>query len=237
MAKPTDSPLWATDANYAADGDSWSSTATRVDPGSTRRAEGAEPDTFPAQWFNWIVGVQGDHIDYINDVLEATDKIDAVSRPIVISSADIAYDDATEWVRVDADMGGTLSSLGDDVIAYCDVGRFLPHGATLTKVRLLVTPGAARGTVADRVTLDMESRAHTFTGTPAQGSGTSIISAATDDGTANTQSIESGTLSVTIDSETHYAVRITAGNDGGGHNNDSIYALHLVFTDPGPRNF
>lgn len=69
MARPSDDPTWATDTNYTSDGDSWAATPTRVNPGSARQDEGAEPDTFPAQWFNWIVGLLGDHIQNNNDRL------------------------------------------------------------------------------------------------------------------------------------------------------------------------
>jgi len=75
MARPTDGPLFATDTNFAADGDPWSSTPTRVDPGASRTAEGYEPgNLLPAQWLNHRLGVQGDWASYFSTVIDADDE-------------------------------------------------------------------------------------------------------------------------------------------------------------------
>jgi hypothetical protein len=61
---PETSPLFATVGTYPIDGDPWEGDPVRVDPGASRRAEGWEPDTLPAEWANFMTGVQGDWIEY-----------------------------------------------------------------------------------------------------------------------------------------------------------------------------
>jgi hypothetical protein len=46
------------------DGDDWEGDPVRVDPGASRRAEGFEPDTLPAEWANFMTGIQGDWIEH-----------------------------------------------------------------------------------------------------------------------------------------------------------------------------
>jgi len=64
---PEVSPLFATLGTYPADGDPWEGLPVRVDPGSTRRAEGYEPDSLPAAWLNHAIGTQGDWLDYLRE--------------------------------------------------------------------------------------------------------------------------------------------------------------------------
>lgn len=54
MPKPTDLPVWATDANYPAGADPWAETATKVEPLAGEQAAGHAPDQKPpAQYMNW----------------------------------------------------------------------------------------------------------------------------------------------------------------------------------------
>jgi len=54
MPKPTDLPVWATDASYPAGSDPWSGEPTKVEPLSGEQALGWEPGKKPAaEWMNW----------------------------------------------------------------------------------------------------------------------------------------------------------------------------------------
>ena len=64
MTIPATSPLFATVGTYPIDGDAWEGDPVRVDPGASRRAEGWEPDTFPAEWANFMTGLHGDWIEH-----------------------------------------------------------------------------------------------------------------------------------------------------------------------------
>lgn len=54
MPKPTDLPVWATDAAYDAPGEDWDTEDTKVEPSVERQEEGWEPESFPpAEELNW----------------------------------------------------------------------------------------------------------------------------------------------------------------------------------------
>jgi hypothetical protein len=49
-------PEWATDTNYAAGGDPWSGTATKIEPSAGIKAKGQIPETgFQSQHYNWLL--------------------------------------------------------------------------------------------------------------------------------------------------------------------------------------
>jgi hypothetical protein len=54
MSKPSDLPVWATDASYPAGADPWAETDTKTEPSGGKQAEGFEPrERPPAQYLNW----------------------------------------------------------------------------------------------------------------------------------------------------------------------------------------
>lgn len=236
MAKPSDSELFATDATFAADGDAWSGDPTRLDAGAARRAEGFEPDTLPAEWVNHQLGVLGDHVDYIHNVLDATDIIPAVDRVVVINASDFQLAGAAgaDW---DAAQGttGVSTSIADVGLAHLDLRAYVPHGAIVKRVKILVDPGIGRATVGNRISLQMQTRTLDFS-TPAAGASSADFTLVRDDGTAGLQVLDSGAFTTTIDSVKTHEITVTAGNDAAT-NNDVFYGVELTFTDPGPRNF
>jgi hypothetical protein len=63
--RPTDSPLFAYDATFSS-GDE-SGLSPRLDPGAGFRAQGVYPNRrMPARWFNWLKGIHGDWINYLD---------------------------------------------------------------------------------------------------------------------------------------------------------------------------
>ena len=236
MAKPTDSELWATDANYAADGDSWSSTPTRVDPGATRRAEGAEPDTFPAQWFNHEVGVHGDHIDYIHGILEAdgTESLPAVTRTIIFHPSIFRGFTKTTGGNLPvaavagAGSGWRLSlDITDNAILMCPLNGLLPFGASVTDIDLLINPGTH--TVGGRFSVHAVQPDFS---TPAIGSHTEVDFALTTGAVIEVLNLN---VAFAIGSTfQHYLVYDSTDLTASA---DVIESLRIQFTDPGPRNF
>jgi len=234
MAEPTSDPTFATDALYATDGDSWQTTAPRVDPGAPRLAEGFEPDTLPAQWLNWILGVHGDHIQYLDDVVAGLDEITTVSRTIVISGTDfqLAGTSGQDWSDLQA---GTAWSLQNSALATLDLRKYIRHGAVITSIKALVDPGAARAG-ANRMHLRLQRRTPTFGGTPTAPAAADDVAATYDDTTAALQTIDATGLSITMDSTIERILTVGGGNDAGT-NNDQLHAVEIQFDDPGPRNF
>jgi hypothetical protein len=123
--------------------------------------------------------------------------------------------------------GATMKT--DNMAAFIDLGAYVPTGATITEVRVNVTPGAARASNADRINLRVTDA--TGTGAP------TTLFEVYDDGTSGIQTILSGTQSITITrSGERYLLEVEAGNDAAT-NNDFVRAFTVIFTDPGPRNF
>jgi hypothetical protein len=123
--------------------------------------------------------------------------------------------------------GATMKT--DNMKAFFDLGAYVPGGATVTELRVSVTPGAARASNVNRMTLRIEQA----TGTGATVNQLEVY----DDGTTNVQAILSGALSLTLDrTGLRYVVEVEAGDDAAT-NNDFVRFFTIVFTDPGPRNF
>lgn len=63
--RPTISPLFATDATFT--GGDLAGSPPRLDPGAGFRAQGAYPNRrWPARWWNFVRGLAGDWIDYLD---------------------------------------------------------------------------------------------------------------------------------------------------------------------------
>lgn len=156
------------------------------------------------------------------------------ARTIVFVGAEVfsAGADGTAGWRLS---GSILVSRVDDAQLYFPLR--LPHGATLTRVRAMVKPGAARsgGPPSMLVTMSVRDFSVDF-GAPGAGS-SNILATDSDDGTTNWQLLDSGVLAVSIASQTGYGVQIQGGDDGGVHVDDTLNAIEIQFTDPGPRNF
>lgn len=71
-------PVWATTASYPAGADPWSSTPTKVDPGSVLTLQGFAPNTrLPAQFMNWILNEMGVWLEY-HDTIEVRNWTDPI---------------------------------------------------------------------------------------------------------------------------------------------------------------
>lgn len=162
-----------------------------------------------------------------------------------------AYDDAPrERVQVIAgsrfQLVGTSSSNSDwytpgssarsrvnSSLCYLDLSRILPADATLTRVRAMVKPGAARAS-GNRMGMKVTVQSPNFAG-PSPGSPLDVFSYVYDDGTTNTQVLDSGVISQTVNANQILELIVGAGNDAST-NNDELYAVELTFNDLGPRN-
>jgi len=238
MGKPTNAVLFATDATYAADGDTWSGDPPRVDPGAARRAEGFEPDLLPAEWLNYAIGAHGDHLDYVHGILEASGTIPATfTRTIILAGSQLqtalAATDYTDWSTED---GPGAIEIGTNFgRAPLNLQRILPHGATLTRVRVLVKPGAGR-TGANRMQLRSATYAPNFTTPSISGASSDFFTAVLDDTTSGLQVLDSTALTQAISSLSVTSIQVRGGDNAATYP-DTVYAIELQFTDPGPRNF
>lgn len=131
MPAPSYNGQFATDANFAADGDSWSGSPTKVDPGAGRKAEGFEPDTLPAEWLNWMLNNHGEWLVWLTSLTSG-------SKVIQISAVD------AQWEGSDftfSGVSGITAAAGGDP-AIWDLSKHVPDGASITRVDVLTNPSA-----------------------------------------------------------------------------------------------
>lgn len=128
----------------------------------------------------------------------------------------------------------SLISAVNSGLLYCNVTSFVPESATITAVRVLLQPGAARsGGNKMLVRLDEVQR-------PAGGAPTTtvLINDVLDDGTTNRQFVPTGNLSAAYGPLTKATrtleLKVRAGNDAAS-NIDVVYGVEITFSQPGPR--
>ena len=251
MTKPTTEVTWATDATYTVDGDAWGGAATKVDPGATRRAEGAEPDTFPAEWYNYMQNSLGAHIVYIEDVLEGSDDIPSTARTLRLGAGHmhlIDHGDETGLeINIPASEGqgdGTATLLfagsgnlrpeyqftnnGASDTVFFDIGKRLPAGATVTRVRALVRQGVAQATSTSRMDM-IGSRYPLDYATPATGVITTDFTVYNGSALAGLGVIDASGLSITVDPADHFLVAI-GGSVGASTVADEVIGVRVTYT-------
>lgn len=235
MAKPTSDPTWATDAAYASDGDAWGGDANKVDPGAPRRAEGVEPDVFPAEWLNYHLNALGEHTEYLHAIVEAdgSESIPAVTRTVIVHPFEgrLIPLGATGLVSASAGIVGTgynLELSDTDLIWVLPLNRFVPFGAIVTQIDMMIEPGthSTPGTFARKV-------ATAVFGTPSIGAYAEEDS----DATSGT-SLQLLTLATDFTLDTNNEMHVLTYTVGGLSSGvDKIESIRIQYTDPGPRNF
>jgi len=143
------------------------------------------------------------------------------------------------WTVANFASGGTSrarTSQLDRAILVDDVARYLPIGASLTGVEVMVAPGIARATVGDRITVTLTRHTPDWVTTPSPIPAAVDVFTATDDGLLPAQVIASGAIAENISRSVNHVLRIVAGVDAGT-NKDDVFAIRLSFTVPGPNAF
>lgn len=218
MPKPSENITWATDATFTADGDPWAGAANKLDPGAARRAEGAEPDTFPAEWYNYHNNAVGQHIEYIHDVLEGNDTATAgggLSRtvyldPSLFSLGPLLGSTTRQYTQ------SYVFTAGGAFFEELSIAEQLPAGAMLTSVDAWVKPFSAA-----TITLEVIEREYNW-GTPSlviNSFGNSVSS-----GTAEQVLTVSG-LTVRLSREDKELIAQLTGTTSG----DQIRAIRVTY--------
>lgn len=250
MPRPTHTPDWASDANYPAGSDPWSSQPTKVQPDPSDETQGFVPATRPpAQWWNWILNLLSAWVVYL------TDERDRLAGYIGgdAGTGEWAYPTARErTIEIDLINGVTVTSGGwamdlaggyprwvsvsDDAEMVIPLSPYLRSGMEITRVDVRVDPGTGRTTAGDRTTFEVIYMAPTY---PSGAIGAGSLDAETTDDTGSVQTVQLvPTAFATVDRSTRsYFLKITAGDDGGIHAPDVLQGVRLVVNDPGPRNY
>lgn len=132
--------------------------------------------------------------------------------------------------------GEFLTSQYDAAAWIVPLGKDLPDGAVVTRIRAMVVPGAVRSAGAeDRMRLSLYSRAMDF-GAPSVGAAVEE-NWQQDGGVTSLHDIQIDQAVTLTKSSKTYWIRLQSGNDGGAHVADTLHGFEITFDDPGPRNF
>lgn len=242
-APGTAAPDWASDVNHSAPGETWDGLATKVAPSSGQIAAGFQPEQEPpGEWLNYLFNNYGDWIRYLSGFFDgSSDEFEYPTvrvRTIHLVPSDASNYGSSDWGFIAGGRDAILSAANGANLIYSLAG-IVPSGAEITDVDVMVRPGAARAS-ASRVEVELIRSTPDWgtPGIPTQSSPTGGYGE--DDGTTSDQVIAL-TVSGIGDAEDHESralfLRVRSGVDGGAHNPDRVYAIRIVFRDPGPRNF
>lgn len=233
VARPTADPLFATDASYTGI-DPWSGDPTRQDPGSPRRAQGFTPDTLPAEWLNWEIGIHGDWAKWFGALLDVNEEHTYQTAKARAQVLDLSRCNpgAGLWVWDPSTAKWTASGNFDSLTI--PLSSYLRTGQTILDLVLTIDPGAARSGT-NRMSLAVWKHVTNFA-TPGLGAYTQLGSTAYDDTTGSIQNLSVSGLTEVVDKTTteYYAI-LHAGNNAATFN-DFLYSARLDHLDIGPRN-
>jgi hypothetical protein len=171
--------------------------------------------------FRTLVGVRFDSVPGRLKYIDADGVLAPKTRLAEIMGAELLPGmNTTQFEKVS---GGVpvpfvLSTTAAAWFFVANVRRIVPKNATITRIEAWVTPGAARATVANRMTLYLKP------------TGLANMTA-TDNGAASTQTIELTGLSLVGDAVDVIAIR--TGNDA---TTDIILGLGIDYTAHGPAD-
>jgi hypothetical protein len=235
MPAPATSPLFATDATYTADGDTWSGDPTKVDPGATRRAEGYEPDTLPAEWLNFQIGLHGDWIKWHDDELLASGS--RTIRFSAFTGYGVNSTGASPAFKSQVQSSGLtegfyLVSAINFAQWILPISDLLPDGSEVLTVTALVQPGAARtgavGSGTEKMYLTETLHIVDFTGETSSFSTSNVDSTHADSDVSICKITHS--LGITIDRQnSQLLAKLTCGYDSAA-NPDKILGWELTYT-------
>jgi len=252
MAKPAEVPEWATDTNYSSGVDI--GTPTKVDPGSGVKAQGHVPGTRgAAQTMNWWKNLVGSWVGWVNETfgedsgewvyVDSSGAPTPKTRTIIITGPRFrTRSTGTAVYAPGGGGGGFLNSAGalrlqsNSVNVDLELQALLPHGAEITRIRAMVTPGASGRAGLDRLYVTATRRPAMDFDAPSADEETTWSSIWYQAASTSLQTIDSGAVALSIDSGVPAFLVVKGGADAGT-NNDFLYGVEITFSDPGPRNF
>lgn len=238
MPAPSTSPLFSTDATFAADGDDWSGDPTKIDPGAPRRAEGFEPDTLPAEWLNFQIGLIGDwikwHEDEILGVATRTERFSPWIGEGLASAGGSAW--RCQVFSTGLTEGFNLATDANYGRRFLNLSDLLPEGSEVQSVSALVKPGAARagGPGAEKMELKAFTAITDWTPAVAANAFSNDGTSDVDDGTTGVQVLTIASGVTIARSSTQYVAMLTGGFDAGT-NRDLLYGWEVVYSGPKMR--
>lgn len=244
MPKPTTIPTWATAAVFTDPGELWDAATNKVDPGAGLVAQGWFPEAEPpAEFVNFHLNEIGEWLVWLDTLFDTSDEHTYPTPKTRVRVFDARLAQATS--AQSANVPGWFLTLGrfwttrvDNPLLLLPIGAYLPDGAIITLIRVILDPGVARATVGNRMQLIVDRITGIDFVTPVVPTFTNLVTQE-DDGNFGPQVVTSGALSETINKSSSgldVVVKIQGGNDSGT-NSDDVYAFEITYTDPGLLNF
>lgn len=164
MSKPSELPVWATDANYVAPSKPWDATPTIVEPSAGKKAQGFYPDERPtAQYLQWWMNLVYLWIVYVDAGIWDGDLFVDGNLTIAAGKKLIPDGGAGQQISVDGGIAAgnaitnpsSVLALGGNLIARAndptteDNGKvyFDGYERLALATGLARDPGAAHGTI------------------------------------------------------------------------------------------
>jgi hypothetical protein len=207
MPRPTTTiPTWATGAT---------GIAATTEPTGTEKQNGwAVAQRPPAQYFNWFWNRVGAWLNYEHE-----------SRVAMLPMSGWRPQLTTGWLPFAPSGGGSLGwQQNGGTLRYLlfPLNGIIEYGAPITKIEVMVKPGAARATQADRMKLEVWEQTYNFT-TPAapavaNPSGNAGTPVDYDDGTTNaqvlslTEGVDTNFDNIVVDLTKELVISIRSGN-------------------------
>lgn len=121
---------------------------------------------------------------------------------------------------------------------YFDLAKYLPAGATVTDIEVMVDEGAARS-LGSRMSVSLQVTTPTWTGSGS--TSTTLYLSETGGGATSkifaiSDGVNAGTAwtNITIDKTKLYTLVVRAGTDGG-HVSDRVKAIRVIYTAPAAK--
>lgn len=229
--RPATTPDWATDAGR------------RLEPATAEKATGFEEGTrSPARKVNWLTGFLADWANYLAAIITSDEE--HVYQSPKSRTVEIWPTAGTTgaWVLDQIVVSGTVPTLlsqENGGHTYFPLAYFVPTGAVITAIEVLLTAGTNTRDPGDRASIGIGVLDNDWD-TPDTEDNAGVVGFTEADGTVGLQLIQSTGLSYSVDhggGGSIGAIRVTSGDDGGAHNSDRLWGVRVTFDDPGPRNF
>lgn len=231
VARPSQSPTWATDTNFTNGGVGIAGTPTKVEPSAGAKAEGDVPGTpYPAQRGNWFKNLVAGWASYFAAIIDSNEEHTyQTAKPRAVRVYPKLIGPGAGWVMED---GNAKTSTHLDPGMF-DISDVLRSGQVLTEVSVRLTMGHTEATSTNRVKVRVFKRTGEATHTELTSGG---VYAPTS--TTSPQSVDPGAFSETVNRvTTTYYVRVDSSTTAGdGGNPDKVHYIDIAYTDNGPRN-
>lgn len=248
--------LWATGSTYTAPGDAWDATPTRVTPTADQVHNGFEwEDEVSAPTLNYILGEQGDWIQEVSGNIQSVSssivatinsfsgstaaEINTINNSLYVTNVSIIRNIGAQafFQRTTSPVSTFTINAAGGVNTMCpdfaldimtlDLRHIIVPGSNITAIFVLMRPGTAIATQANRVMFELDRVSRNFL-SPAAAVVSSTISYA--DATNAIQNISfSLPGGITLTNNEHLLLRMRSSSNSSAVS-EEIYGVQVTMT-------